>query len=87
MPEQEALESLTTLPAKFIGVDKFVGTIEKGKDGDVVILSGDPLKVDTWVEKTLVNGEVVYDRDDDKQLKRLLGQDEDDQAEDKPDTQ
>ena len=74
MPEQEALEALTTLPAKFIGVDKFVGTLEKGKDGDVVILSGHPLRVDTWVEKTLVNGEVVYDRDDDQQLKRLLGE-------------
>ena len=73
MEEQEALESLTTLPSKFLGVDKLVGSIEKGKDGDVVILSGDPLKIDTWVEKTLVNGVVVYDREEDKQLMRLLG--------------
>jgi imidazolonepropionase-like amidohydrolase len=77
MPEQEALESLTTLPAKFLGVDKFVGSIEKGKDGDVIILSGDPLKVDTWVETTIVNGEVVYQRDEDQQLKRLLGEETD----------
>ena len=73
MPEQEALESLTTLPAKFLGVEKLVGSIEKGKDGDVVILSGDPLKIDTWVEKTFVNGEIVYDREKDEQLMRLLG--------------
>lgn len=74
MPQQEALEALTTLPAKFLGVDKFVGSIEKGKDGDIIILTGDPLKVDTWVETTIVDGEVVYERDKDEQLKRLLGQ-------------
>ncbi len=74
MPRDEALQSLTTLPAKFLGVDKLVGSLEKGKDGDVIILSGDPLKVSTWVEKTLVNGQVVYDRDKDQQLKRLLGE-------------
>jgi imidazolonepropionase-like amidohydrolase len=72
MSKQDALEALTILPAKFHGVDKFVGTIETGKDGDVVILSGDPLKVDSWVEKTIVNGEVVYDKKKDKQLRRLL---------------
>ncbi len=77
MPEQEALEALTTLPAKFLGVDQFVGSIEKGKDGDIIILSGDPLKVDTWVETTIVNGEVVYQRDEDQQLKRLLGEETD----------
>ena len=72
MPAQEALQALTLLPAKFLGVDKFVGSIEKGKDGDVIILSGDPLKVTTWVDTTIVNGEVVYERDNDEQLKMLL---------------
>ncbi len=74
MPREDALKALTTLPAEFLGVEKLVGSIEKGKDGDVIILSGDPLKVSTWVEKTLVNGQVVYDRDEDEQLKRLLGE-------------
>lgn len=74
MPKQKALETLTILPAKILGVDKFVGTIEKGKDGDIVIMSGDPLKVDTWVETTIVGGEIVYKKEEDKQLKRLLGQ-------------
>lgn len=72
MPVEEALEALTIVPAKLHGVDKFIGTIEKGKDGDVVILSGDPLKIDTWVEKTIVNGEIVYTKEEDDQLKRLL---------------
>lgn len=72
MPKQEALEALTILPAKFLGVDKFVGSIEKGKDADVVIMSGDPLRLGTWVETTIVDGKVVYQRDKDKQLQRLL---------------
>ena len=74
MPRDEALAALTTLPAKFLEVDDLVGSIEEGKDGDVIILSGDPLKASTWVEKTIVNGKVVYDREEDEQLKQLLGE-------------
>ena len=76
MPREDALKALTMLPAEFLGVEKLVGSIEEGKDGDVIVLSGDPLKVSTWVEKTIVNGKVVYDREDDEQLKRLLGEEE-----------
>ena len=72
MPVEEALESLTTLPAKFLGVDEFVGSLEKGKDADVIVLSGEPLSVDTWVDMTIVNGEVVYEKEKDEQLKLLL---------------
>lgn len=77
MPEEQALEALTLLPARFHGVDPFVGSIEVGKDADLVILSGDPLKIDTWVETTIVNGEVVYEKETDDQLKRLLTGEED----------
>ena len=72
MPLEEALESLTTLPAKFLGVDEFVGSIEEGKDGDIIVLSGEPLSVDTWVDMTVVNGEIVYEKEKDEQLKLLL---------------
>ncbi len=72
MSEEDAIKALTITPAKFLGVDKFVGSIEPGKDADVVILSGEPLRVDTWVETTIVNGEVVYEKDKDDQLRRLL---------------
>ena len=72
MPTEEALEALTTLPAKFLGVDEYVGSIEKGKDADIIVLSGEPLSVDTWVEMTVVNGEIVYEKDKDEQLKLLL---------------
>jgi imidazolonepropionase-like amidohydrolase len=72
VPEADALQAITVTPAKWLGVDAFVGTLEPGKDGDVVILSGDPLKLATWVEATLVNGQVVYERSKDKKLEQLL---------------
>ena len=72
MPAEEALAALTTLPAEFLGVDEFVGSIEKGKDADIIVLSGEPLSVDTWVDMTVVNGEIVYEKEKDEQLKLLL---------------
>jgi len=72
MPVEDALAALTTLPAEFLGIDEYVGSIEKGKDADVIVLSGEPLSVDTWVDMTIVNGEIVYEKDKDEQLKLLL---------------
>ncbi len=72
MPRDEALEALTLRPARVLGIEKVAGSIEPGKDADLVILTGDPLKLDTWVDKTLVRGEVVYDRTKDTKLKQLL---------------
>ena len=72
MSESDGLRALTLTPAELLGVDGFVGSIEPGKDADLIILSGSPLSASTWVEKTLVAGEVVYDRDEDQKLKRLL---------------
>ncbi|MCU0710727.1 MAG: amidohydrolase family protein [Pirellula sp.] len=72
MSEGEALKTLSIVPAKMLGIDEFVGSIEAGKDADLVILTGEPLKLETWVEKTIVRGEVVYDRSQDEKLARLL---------------
>ncbi|ADV61846.1 amidohydrolase [Isosphaera pallida ATCC 43644] len=72
LTDAQALAAITLEPAKLLKIDNFVGSLEVGKDGDVVMLSGDPLKVGTWVELTVVNGRVVYDRSNDDKLKRLL---------------
>ena len=72
MPVNDALASITLQPAKVLGVSSFVGSLEVKKDGDLIILSGDPLKLNTWVEKTVVNGKVVYDRANDPKIKQLL---------------
>jgi hypothetical protein len=67
----QALEAITLRPAKFLGIEATAGSLQPGRDGDVAILSGDPLKLGTWVEKTLVRGKVVYDRDKDEKMKDL----------------
>ncbi|WP_152051537.1 amidohydrolase family protein [Tautonia marina] len=72
MPEEEALEALTLRPARLIGVDSFVGSIEPGKDADLVILTGDPLKLGTWVDTTIIDGKIVYRREDDSRMRALL---------------
>jgi cytosine/adenosine deaminase-related metal-dependent hydrolase len=72
LPREDALEAITLRPAKLLGIDTLAGSIEPGKDADLVILTGDPLKLTTWVETTLVRGKVVYERDKDRKLRQLL---------------
>lgn len=60
MPYDKALKAVTITPAEILGVVDKVGTLEKGKDADILILSGDPLKVTTRIEKVLLNGRTVY---------------------------
>ena len=71
-PADEALAAITLRPAEAMGVGKSKGSIEVGKDADLAILTGDPLKLDTWVETTLIGGKVVYERENDRKLKALL---------------
>ena len=60
MAKEDALKALTINPAEILGIADQVGSIEVGKDADLIILSGDPFDVRSHVEKTLINGEIVY---------------------------
>jgi hypothetical protein len=71
-PPNEALAAITLRAAETLGVGKAKGSLEAGKDADLAILTGDPLKLDTWVETTLIGGKVVYERENDRKLKALL---------------
>lgn len=62
LPEQGAWEVLTINPAKILGIDDRVGSLEEGKDADIVLFEGDPLDARSKVMKVLVNGEIAYDR-------------------------
>lgn len=74
LSREQALAALTIEPARALGIDQWVGSIEPGKDADLVVLSGDPLSTTTWVEQTLIGGRVVYERSQDEKLRRLLEQ-------------
>jgi adenine deaminase len=45
-----------------MGIDKWVGTIEAGKDADLAVFSRHPLDSTTVCEKTLVDGQIYFDR-------------------------
>lgn len=62
LDEAGALEALTIRAAEACGVENRVGSIEEGKDADLVVVDGDPFDYRTLVELTLVDGRVLYDR-------------------------
>jgi imidazolonepropionase-like amidohydrolase len=55
-----ALQALTINPARIAGIDDRLGSIEVGKDADLVIWSGDPLNVLSRVERALIGGTEIY---------------------------
>jgi imidazolonepropionase-like amidohydrolase len=61
MPAEEVLKALTINGAMMLDLDKRVGSLEKGKDADFVILSGDPFSVYTLVLQTWVEGVKRFD--------------------------
>lgn len=56
----EILRAVTLNPAEILGIADRVGSLEVGKDADVIILDGPPLSVRTRVERVFVNGREVY---------------------------
>ena len=56
----EALKAITINPAQILGIDNRVGSIQVGKDADIVIWSGDLLDIMSDVEYTIIDGKVVY---------------------------
>ena len=61
--ETEALSLVTINPAKQLGIDNRVGSIESGKDADLVIYDKHPLSDYAKVQKVLIDGHVYFDRD------------------------
>jgi imidazolonepropionase-like amidohydrolase len=55
-----ALRALTLTAAEIGGVADRVGSLQDGKDADLLILSGDPLDLTSHIERVIVNGQVVY---------------------------
>src|SRR5947209_7545525 len=62
MSEEEALKTITLNGAKQLGLEQRLGSIEVGKDADLVIFDGHPLNSYARPELTLVEGEVYFQR-------------------------
>ncbi|MEW8972740.1 MAG: amidohydrolase [Tissierellaceae bacterium] len=63
LDEMEALKAITINAAEIVGLDDRIGSIEKGKDADIVIFDGNPIKdVDFKTYATIIDGKVVYKR-------------------------
>jgi imidazolonepropionase-like amidohydrolase len=63
MPRDEALKAITLTPAEILGVAERVGSLEKGKDADILILSGEPLAATSRIERVILSGKTVYQAD------------------------
>jgi imidazolonepropionase-like amidohydrolase len=63
LSDEDALKAITINPAEILGVANRIGSLEAGKDADVIILDGPPLEVKTWVDFVLIDGNVTYMRD------------------------
>jgi imidazolonepropionase-like amidohydrolase len=62
LSHDEALKMVTINPAIQLGIDKRVGSIDTGKDADLVIYNHDPLSAYAVVQKTLIDGHIYFDR-------------------------
>ncbi|MDD4570097.1 MAG: amidohydrolase [Tepidanaerobacteraceae bacterium] len=60
MKEEDALAAITINPAQILGIDHRLGSLEKGKDADVVVWNGHPLDIKSKPCCVVVNGEIVY---------------------------
>jgi imidazolonepropionase-like amidohydrolase len=72
IPRDEAIQSITLHPAKFLGLGDRMGALEPGMDANILLLSGDPLDAGTWVEQSIIEGRVVYEREKDYRLDELM---------------
>ena len=62
LPQEEAWKAITVNPAKVIGIFDRVGSLEAGKDADIVIWTADPMTtIGAKAQLTLIEGKVVYE--------------------------
>jgi imidazolonepropionase-like amidohydrolase len=66
MSEEEALKAITINAAEITGIADRVGSLENGKDADMVIFNGHPLELRSKVLFTIINGKKVFKRKDEE---------------------
>lgn len=66
----DAVKWISINPAKALGIDKMTGSLEPGKNADVVIWSGDPFSAYAHAERVFIDGAQVFDRGDTSRMPR-----------------
>lgn len=61
---EEAIKAVTLHPARLLGLEERLGSIEKGKDADLLFLDADPLDPTARVREVMIAGEMVYDSEE-----------------------
>ena len=72
--ELEAWKMVTINPAKLLHIDDKVGSIKVGKDADVVLWSNHPMSIYAQAEKTIIDGKVYFDRNEDIKKREAITQ-------------
>lgn len=72
VPEYEAWKMVTINPAKLLRIDDRVGSIKAGKDADVVLWNDNPLSIYAKPEKTIIEGVVYFDIEEDAKKRQSI---------------
>ena len=72
MTELEAWKTVTINPAKLLHIDDKVGSIKIGKHADVVLWTHHPMSIYAKVEKTIIEGKIFFDRDEDLMKRKAI---------------
>ncbi|MBS1810023.1 MAG: amidohydrolase family protein [Acidobacteria bacterium] len=78
LTEEEALRLVTLNPAIQLRLEKRVGSIDVGKDADLVIFNGHPFSVYSRPETTMIEGEIYFDRKQDLEMRDKLAKEKKD---------
>lgn len=70
LSEEEVLAAVTINPARQLRIDKYVGSLEAGKDADIAVWSGNPLSTASKCVQTWVDGRRMFDIDEDQTLQK-----------------
>ena len=64
LSEHQALKCLTINPAELLECDKRIGLLKEGMDADIIVLTGEPFELKSMIKYTIINGHVVYRKED-----------------------
>ena len=73
IPRDVAFAAITQVPADVLGLGKQKGSLAKGKDADLLILTDDPFSGQAWVDLAIIGGKVAYNRAHDAHLSEIFG--------------